>query len=491
MAGGEHYRAARRAAILIALASPACAADNVSVPRVRMPGAYEDQGAAQAAAPATLDRWWLLFNDPALNALEDEAMRNGPDALTAAARIIEAKETRQAQTAQTLPSGSISGTASRQKTYDLSGGSQNLTPTSGITDTLGANFNVSWELDLFGRLKVARRVAASDAAQARFDIEGTRASLAAAVADSYFQAAGLAIQLEDARETVRIQNDLLDVAHRKADAGAGPEDDVDRIAGSLSQAKAQADDLAAQLRTVRRQILILVGRGLAPDAELSLADTTPEMPAIPATLPADLLTRRPDVREAEYRLRSQIGTAKLRHLAVFPTITLLPGLGVSRVVSPGVSFIPPATIIPSEVSTNQGFWSLAAGLNVPTLDIPKLLYQARAEDARTRQAAIAYERTVRTAYGEAQNALTQLAASEQATGELADGEVSALRAYEGSKRRYDAGLDDLASTLNAEQGWRSVRSALTAERVASLRHAVQTYKALGGGWVYIASASGS
>ena len=480
--------------MLIALASPACAADKVAVPQVHMPDAYEDQSATQAAAPASLDHWWLLFNDARLNALEDEAMRNGPDALTAAARIIEARETRQAQTAQTLPSGSIGGSASRQKTYDLSGGNQNLTPTSGITDTLSANFNVSWELDLFGRLKVARRIAASDAAQARFDIEGTRASLAAAVADGYFQAAGLAIQLADARETVRIQNDLLAVARRKADAGAGPEDDVDRIAGGVSQAKAQADELAAQLRTVRRQILILIGRGLTPDAELALADTTPEMPATPATpatLPADLLTRRPDIREAEDRLRSQIGTAKLRHLAVFPTITLLPGLGVSRVISPGVSFIPPATIIPSEVSTNQGFWSLAAGLNVPTLDIPKLLYLARAEDARTREAAIAYERTVQTAYGEAQNALTLLTASEQATSELADGEVRARRAYEGSKRRYDAGLDDLASTLNAEQGWRSVRSALTAERVASLRHAVQTYKALGGGWVYTASASGS
>jgi NodT family efflux transporter outer membrane factor (OMF) lipoprotein len=456
-----------------------------------MPGAYEGQGPTQIVGTAILDRWWLQFNDPALNALEDEAMRNGPDALTAAARIIEARETRQAQTAQTLPSGSISGTASRQKTYDLSGGSDNLTPTSGITDTLGANFNVSWELDLFGRLKVARRLAASDAAQARFDIEGTRASLAAAVADNYFQAAGLAIQIGDARETVRIQSELLDVARRKAEAGAGPDDDVDRIAGGLSQAKAQADDLAAQLHAVRRQILILVGRGLTPDAELTLADSTPDIPTIPATLPADLLTRRPDIREAEFRLRSQIGTARLRHLAVFPTITLLPGLGVSRVISPGVSFIPPATIIPSEVSTNQGFWSLAAGLNVPTLDIPKLLYQARAEDARTREAAIAYERTVQTAYGEAQNALTELTASKQAASELADGENRARRAYEGSKRRYDAGLDDLASTLNAEQGWRSVRSALTAERVASLRHAVQTYKALGGGWVYTASASGS
>jgi outer membrane protein TolC len=204
-----------------------------------------------ARTPADLDRRWRRFDDAQLDALEDEAMRNGPDALTAAARVIEARETRKAQTAQTLPSGSIAGTASRQHAYDLGGDTQNLAPISGNTDQLGADFNVSWELDLFGRMATARRVAASDAAQARFDIEGARASLAAAVADAYFQIEGLAIQLGDARETVRIQDGLLDIARRRARAGAGPDDEIDRVASGVSQATAQADDLDAQMRAAR------------------------------------------------------------------------------------------------------------------------------------------------------------------------------------------------------------------------------------------------
>jgi NodT family efflux transporter outer membrane factor (OMF) lipoprotein len=449
-----------------------------------MPAVYERQASGETLDPATLDRWWLRFSDHQLDALEDEAMRNGPDALTAAARIVEAKETRKAQTAQTLPSGSIAGTVSRQHAYDLGGDTQNLTPINGDTDTLGANFNVSWELDLFGRLKTERRLAASDAAQARFDIEGTRASLAAAVADTYFQVKGLAIQLADARETVRIQNGLLDIARRRARAGAGPEDEIDRVASGVSQATAQADDLDALTRTARRQLLVLIGRGLAPDGDLAVSGDAPAVPPTPATLPAELLVRRPDVREAEFRLRSQIGTARLRHLAVFPTITLLPALGLAHTAAPGDSFIPPNTVIPSQVSVNEGFWTLAAGVNIPTLDIPKLLYQARAEDARTRQAAIAYEKTVQTAFGDAQNALTALAANEKASGELVDGEAQARRAYEGSKRRYGAGLDDLTATLTTEQAWRSARSAETAERIATLRRAVQVYKALGGGWAF-------
>jgi len=308
------------------------------------------------------------------------------------------------------------------------------------------------------------------------------------VADTYFQIQGLAIQLDDARETLRVQNDLLEIARKKAQAGAGPQDEIDRVASGVSQALAQADDLGAQMQAARRQLLILVGRGLAPDADLAVGGDPPAVPATPASLPAELLTRRPDVREAEFRLRSQIGAAHLKHLAVFPTITLLPALGVSRTVSPGDTFIPPSTVVPAEISSNQGFWSLAAGVNIPTLDIPKLLYQARAEDARTRQAAIAYEKTVQTAFGEAQNALTTLAASEKASGELIDGEASARRAYDGSRRRYEAGLDDLTATLTTEQAWRSARSAETSERVATLRRAVQTYKALGGGWAFTAGA---
>ena len=102
------------ATVLVALAVSAQAADKVVVPTITMPAVYERQASGETLDPATLDRWWLRFADPQLDALEDEAMRNGPDALTAAARIVEAKETRKAQTAQTLPSGSIAGTVSRQ-----------------------------------------------------------------------------------------------------------------------------------------------------------------------------------------------------------------------------------------------------------------------------------------------------------------------------------------------------------------------------------------
>jgi NodT family efflux transporter outer membrane factor (OMF) lipoprotein len=479
----SRFRGATTATAL-AMACPAAVAAPPSIPRVPVPAVYEGQSSGERAAPSTLDRWWLLFGDQTLNALEGEAFRGSTDARTATARILEARATRAAQTAQTLPSGSITGNASRQETYAIGAPSYDLNPTSGVTNTATGNFNVSWELDLFGRLAAARRVAKATAAEARFNVEGTLASLAADVADNYFQAKGLVIQLEDARATVRIQSDLLAIARKKAAAGAGPMDDIDRVAAQEAQAEAQATDLQAQLDASRRRLLILVGRDLAVPGELDLTGAPPDIPITPRTLPSELLSRRPDVREAEYRLRAEFGTAKIAHLAIFPTITLLPGLGLSSITAPGVSYIPPTTLVTTQQTTTTGFWTLAAGVSAPTLDIPRLLYQAHAEDARTREAAIAYEQTVRTAFGEAQNALVDLAAGEKATTLLVDGEERARRAYDGSRRRYAQGLDDLTAALSAEQSWRSIRSALTSEKVDTLRRAVRTYKALGGGWAF-------
>jgi NodT family efflux transporter outer membrane factor (OMF) lipoprotein len=476
----------KRAAILIALTAGLGACQTTAPPpHVVMPAAYEaPDGGGAALAPAQLDRWWLLFKDPQLEALEDEAFHLSPDARTAASRLIEARAVLGSDTAQTLPTGNIAGNLSHQSASNIGANTNDLFPVGGVTDSRTLNFAVSWEIDLFGRLAEARRIAKANYVAARFDVEGTRASLAASVADNYFLARGLAIQLADARETAHIQAELEKVAAEKAQYGLGAASDADRVAGDLAQANAEVETLEALLHAAQRQLLILVGRPFEPTANLPTDAEVYDPPVTPAAVPGELLARRPDVRESEAKFRAEAGTAKLRHLALFPTFTLLPGLGLSSVSSPGVGFIPPATLIPQQQTTSLGFWSVAGGVTVPVLDIPRLLYDAKAEDARTEQAAIAYEKTVQTAYGEAENALVALAASERGANVLAAGEVRAHRASDASRRRYGMGLEDITATLSAETAWRTTRSALTSARVQALRQAVATYKALGGGWAY-------
>ncbi|HVK41860.1 MAG TPA: TolC family protein [Phenylobacterium sp.] len=453
--------------VLACLALSACASTR-SVD-TRLPAAFE--APTPPAGAVALDTWWTGFNDPQLTALVEQALAASPDARTAAARLQEARATRQGALTAFFPQGNIRGSASKTDSKVIDGTRISLPDfsTVGESESYGVNFDVTWELDLFGRVFAARRAANAEMAAARLDYEATRASLAANVADSYFQARGLAIQLEDAQATARIQAELLRIVQIRADRGIAPTSDADRVAGDLSQAESQVAGLEADLQAQRRTLLILVGRGIEPTANLAVDAQVGAIPEVPATIPGELLARRPDVRQAEAMLVSALGRLDYAKLAFFPTFNLAPGIGLQDTRQPTLS-----NVVQS--------WTIGANVTIPVLDIPRLLSELNAQDARTEQAAIGYEKAVQTAFGEAENSLVLLAADRRRVQLLDAGEDRAERAYEASRKGYVAGVTDLQTTLNNEQAWRTVRTQETAAQVQALRRAVQTYKALGGGW---------
>jgi NodT family efflux transporter outer membrane factor (OMF) lipoprotein len=436
----------------------------------RLPAAFEAPVSAPAGAVA-LDTWWRAFDDAQLTALIERALAASPDARSAAARLREARATRAGALTAFFPQGDIRGSTTRTDSEVIAGTAINIPgfSTGGVSKSSSANFDVTWEVDLFGRIFAARRAANAEAAAARLDYEGTRASLAANVADSYFQARGLAIQLADARETARIQRELSRVAQVRADRGLGSTSDVDRVAGDLAQAESQVAGLEADLQAQRRTLLILVGQGIEPTASLPVDAVVGLVPEVPATIPGELLARRPDVRQAEAMLVSSLGRLDYARLAFFPTFNLAPGIGIQKSTQPNFS------------STVQS-WTIGGNVTVPVLDIPRLLSELKIQDARVEQAAIAYEKAVQTAFGEAENSLVQLSADRRRVALLDAGEQQAARAYEASRKSYAAGLVDLETALSAERSWRAVRTQQTSAQVQALRRAVQTYKALGGGW---------
>ncbi|THD82530.1 MAG: TolC family protein [Phenylobacterium sp.] len=461
----------RSAAVIASLALAACA--HARKADVSLPAAYEapPPAAATVVAPAALDQWWTVFGDSQLDGLIDHALIANPDARTAAAKLREARATAAGGLTVFLPQGDASGSAEKTHTRQLSGTVINFPgfSTSGTSEQDAANLNVSWEVDLFGRLFAAGRVAKADVAAARFDYEAARWSLAAQVADAYFLARGLAIQAADARETARIEQGLYDVADRRGKAGLAPTSDADRIAGDLAQAKAQAADLEAQLQAERRQLLILAGRPIEPTANVDIAPNVGSIPGLPTMLPGQLLARRPDVREAHERVREASGQLTLAELAFFPTINFTPGLGWQKIVQPGFS-----------ATTDS--WTTGFRASQPVFSIPKLITDLRGQDARTEQAVIAYEKTVQTAFGEAEGSLVRLEADQRRVAILTDGEARGARAYNAARIGYERGLTDLQTALSAEQSWRATRTQLTAAQVAGLRQAVAAFKAVGGGW---------
>ncbi|MDB5445475.1 MAG: efflux system protein [Phenylobacterium sp.] len=455
--------------VLACLALAACG--SVRKPDLRLPAAYEAPPAAASAQAVPLDRWWTAFDDPQLTTLIEQAMVANPDARSAAARLREAQASRASLLSQFLPQGDLTGSAKRTHSTQVAGTVIDIPgfSTSGISEAYAANFNVSWEVDLFGRIFAANRIAKAEIAAAQLDYEGARASLAAQTADAYFQVRGLAIQLADARETARIERGLYDVATRRAEVGIAATSDADRVAGDLAQAEAQAAGLEAELQVERRTLLILAGRIVEPVASVEAPPFVGEAPPAPISIPSELLRRRPDVRAAQERLRSALGQRDLDRLDLFPVFKLTPGLGWSKQIQPG--FL-------AETDT----WTLAATASQPVLSIPKLLADLHAQNARAEQAVAAYEKTVQTAFGEAEGSLVRLDADRRRVATLTTGEARAARAYRAAQLGYSRGLTDLQTALSVEQSWRATRAQLTAAQVASVRQAVQAYKALGGGW---------
>jgi outer membrane protein TolC len=283
----------------------------VPVPDTHTPAAFEaPSDVTQAGVP--LERWWGVYNDPQLQSLVDEALKNAPDARTARAKLDEALAVRSEALDAYNPQGALQGSATEVDTGTIGKAPVlNLGPlgqipltNSGASNQEALNFDVSWEIDLFGRRETTRRKANADLAAARFDYEATRTSLAANVADQLFQARGLAIQLADAQEEARIERELARVARAKADHGLGAASDADEADSELAQSDAQVKDLESQLHAARRTLLVLVGKGVDPLASLPAAAEAGTPPMVPLTVPGELLARRPDVREASAELRS-------------------------------------------------------------------------------------------------------------------------------------------------------------------------------------------
>ncbi len=486
---GRTVRTGRVATTLLtgaaALVLGACAS-GVRHPDLTLPAAYEAPPGTAALTPETLERWWLIFGDDELNGLEDQALKASPDVKSQTARLQEALATRNSSIAQTYPTGDFKGSTNREHTASIGAAPSSLVPIGGTTESDVGDFKVSWEFDFLGGLADARRVARATYAASRFDIEAARASLVANVADSYFQARGLSIQLEDANDSLNIETQLYKVAETKAEVGIGPRSDADRIAGDLALARSQVEDLQAQQHAAQRLLLILIGRGTEPVEALPLAASVPDPPPLPQAVPGEILVRRPDVREAEEKLRAAALQTKLAKEELFPNITINPAIGIARQIAPGVGIasLVPLVLFPQSQTSNTSYWSYGIGVTQPILDIPRLLQDAKAQGARAEEAVVAYEQAVQNAYGDAENALVELSADERRIKLLQDGEARSRRAYDDERIRWQKGLDDITSVLSAEQTWRSNRSQLTAERVQALRRAVQTYKALGGGWEY-------
>lgn len=454
----------------LAAASLAVLAGCASVPP---PTATPMEQQPAALATTELDAWWRLFDDPILDLFVDRALTASPDARLIAARLEAAEAARREALAINGLQGDLGSDISGRRTERLSGDGSRLP--AGTAAGAQVTLPVSWEVDFWGRRAARSGIADADLAAARFSLEAGRALLAARTVEAIQAIRAADARLAEATAQVAIQEELARLARLRGERGLSPVADVAALEAALSSSEASIIALAAERDANRRALAGLIGDARGPDPDVGPLRS--DVPSAPRLVDAALLARRPDVREAQARLASASGRERLAQLAMLPSVSWSPGIGVSSVFEPG--------------SALGGFWSMGFTIAAPILDRPRLMAMLGGETARRAEAVADLEKSVQAAFVEADQGFLLLEAETRRADRLRDAADAAQRSFHTARRRYEVGLDSIDGVLITERALRESRSAELDARISRIDRTLQLFKALGGGWSPTASNTAS
>jgi multidrug efflux system outer membrane protein len=447
------------AALLTLLLAGCSVGPKYKRPAIQPPADFyaERQSNASSQADAA---WWELFKDPVLQGLIREALQNNYDLRLALARVEQERALAGVTRSQYFPQvGYGAGISGQQAPF----------PLVAIHTYYAYNFNTVWELDLFGRIRKlneAQRAVYFASEEARRDV---RLLVLAEVAQGYFQLRALDANLEIAHRTVESFQETLDLFQRKFEGGAASGLEVSRAQAALANVAATIPDLQRQIVAQEVALNFLLGCNPGPIVRGSALAEQYDPPEVPTGLPALLMERRPDLREAEDNLiaaNANVGVAKANF---FPTISLTGAFGG---VSPQLS----------ELTGAGKAWSLAGNLAGPLFTAGRLKNEYRAALAQRDQARIAFEKAVTQALGEVSTSLS----THQQLAKAYREQLNSVEAYRESVRlsntRYDTGFASYFEIIDAQiQMYPAEQSAVDYDlgRKVAL---VNLYRALGGGW---------
>lgn len=446
-------------------------------PEVSAPTAFKNAPAEAMVALPKTEHWWTVFGDPALNALEQEALSHNPTIAQADANLAAARAQLGISRADQQPSASLAETnqfagEAAQQAIPLNGRTFAYRPTSG--DTYNIPVNASYELDLWGRVR--REVESSRASlqASEADLRGAALSLTAAVAQDYFQWRTVLVQQAIADRTVASRRESLAVLTERNRAGLIDALDVASAREQLAQAEAAADDFNRQRSQYEDAIAAIAGHAPASFAMPSLppeeALAVPIPPSIPAGLPSALLRRRPDVVSAERTLAAQTAQIGVAVTAKFPTIKLTGAGGLSSV---GLS---------SLLTRGAALWSLGSSVNLPILDGGRNDATIAEAKAHADAALAGYRQQTLTAFREVDDALAAIHWQAAQLDADARAEAAAKETAKLTRIRYQKGLITYLDVANAERDYFAAQNAKAVVAGAQCLSTVALIQAMGGGW---------
>ncbi len=435
--------------------------------------------------------WWDSFGDAELSSLVARAATANLDARRSVLLIEQARAQRRQAAAGAWPQLDVDGaythtriserTATTSLLGALGGKGQAAAP-GGVAASLPGlknpfdqyqyGLDASWEIDLFGRVRRTVEAADADADAAVEDARAVRVSLMAEVAAVYIDLRAVQARRVVAVEALDTARGLLRLTQDAGRAGLGNDLDIANATAEAASAEAALPPMDQQAAADKDQLaLLLDARPGALDSELGAAAAIlPIPPEIPVGLPADLARRRPDIRRAESQLHAAVARQGVAVASLYPRISLTAAAGyeASR----------PAAL------TDWAARYLAVGpsLDLPIFDAGQRLATVRLQDARAREAALAYAQAVLGALHEVQDAITAYGQEQTRRASLQAASAQTRTALALARRRYETGSVSFRDVLDAEDRLEQAELAQTGSAATTAQDLVALYKALGGGW---------
>ena len=411
--------------------------------------------------------WWRGFRSKELTLLMEEAQTANLDIAAAVARIRQADATARIANAALLPTIDFNSSATRSRTSTAGGGGGGGSP---VKSLYNVNLTASYTLDFWGKNRATVLAADENAVASRFDRDVVALTTLVSVANAYFNVLAAQDRIRIANENIQAATVILKAIQDKKKYGLASDLEVAQQASLVATQRASIPPLEIILRQSKMALALLVGRAAE---HFNLAGGRLRGVAIPRIapgLPSELINQRPDIREAEAKLRSSNYSVEVARDAFFPTIPLTAETGFESLA------------LSSLFGPGAWFYTMTASLSQPVFHGGALL--GALEQAKGVQLELLqdYRKSVLSGFSDVEQAL--IAVQQEALHERYQIDVvrTSELAYRKSKEKLDGGVLDIVTLTQTQETWFTAQDTLAQVRLSRLLAAVQLYQALGGGW---------
>ena len=454
--------------VLLALAGCAPVGPNHEAPVIEMPASFSNQGVKwRRESPDTQPKpqaWWRLFGDGALNGLVERALERNQELAAAAARVRQARELSNMARSRYFPAVDMGMTAERtQFRFRGPGGGSNL------ANNFTVPVDLSYEIDVWG--KVRRQVESATASEQSTNelLQALRLTIAAETAQTYWALRAVDADRTVLARTLEIRRRALGLLTKRRDAGTISGLDLARAETEVATAEADRIRLDQTRVQLVSALAVLTGSA-ATGSSLPEKSDLPKSPAVPVSVPSDLLRQRPDIRAAERNVAAANAEIGVATAAFFPSISINASTGLD------------ADVFNNLFEASSLVWSLGASAITPLTNLRFLQAQRRATVAAHEAASAEYRQTVLEALREAENALQAATILERRQAAQDQALAAARKTFDLSVKRFNQGLVSFLDVVDAERTRLDAERAANAIRAERLAIAVALAKAVGGEW---------